>query len=248
MRTVWQASPLDRAVPQWSLLRGAGCNKIGFSARYQDGGVWRDNTEQLNPEFRKLCLDNGFLFEVVRDPHWDAITDAGTIARLVDEDIAAATGGNRFLQCSYCLDLEYPYRDGDWILSLFMAIRALRPGRLLVWTIEPGQGGWIKNYPRLVDWINFRSGMFYICPQTYYGDMSPWGTYDTVKQDIYAAGILPKRVVLFYDARRPRPVGWNGELFHAERLPMPSSLGEIVGTMTTEPPLHAIEAWRRMNY
>lgn len=178
---------------------------------------WTRNERQVTADYRNAVVSTQrFQYGVYRDPHWDGIQDPNTLAQLAHLDIVAATGGNKFLSCSFMFDIEFPYRDGDWLLAVFKAFRMLRPGRLLSWTMEPMQGGWIKSFPALVNWIN-RDLNAVVVGQTFGAKMEPVDP-ELVRRDLIDAGFLPARVRLFLDAAKPRPPKWDGSLFHAQRL------------------------------
>lgn len=255
MKAIWQPSPLDRGFPQLDLWRAAECNRGYFAARYPtwngSGFDWHDNTVQLNNAFRSEVTKASVQFGIFRDPHWDDLHDLNQIARIVHEDIHKATGGDSSRQCAYMLDIEFPYRDGAWLLALFKAIRKLRPGRLLSWTMEPLQGGWIKNFPALVDWINHDIN-FVVAVQTFFGNMDPTG-WQAVRDDMKQTKIDPKRIRLFYDGARARETGWDGCIFHAERLVVAArpQLHLLQGGAEGVGPLeaveeHPLERYRRM--
>lgn len=241
MKTIWQPSPLDRGFPQIAQIKAAGCTRIAYAALYPTWNGsdwdWHENASQLTPAYRDATVKAIGSVEIFRDPHWGAgILDPLELARLAHEDIVRITGGNSSLQCSYCLDIEW--HDADYVLAALREFRRLRPGRQLTWTLEPKQGGWFSD--ALVRWIN-ASRMVFVCPQTFLGDMAPVDP-EQVRRDVIAAGVKPEKVVLFYDAAHPRPAGWNGELFHAERLvPVFAALG--VGYAT-----NPLDAWRRARY
>lgn len=244
MRTCWQPSPLDRAFPQVSLLKAAGCTRVAYAARYPtwngSGWDWHDNTQQLNPTYRAETVKGGLSVEVFRDPHWDDIIDPLDLAWLAHDDIVKITGGNSSLQCSICLDIEY--HNADFVLATLRELRRLRPGRQIVWTLEPKQGGWFT--PALVAWIN-ASRMFYVVPQTFLGDMTPVDPAQ-VRQNLIGVGINPAKIALFYDAAHPRPADWNGELFHAERLVAFAGLAALGRDHFDA--VTALDDWRRERY
>lgn len=231
MKAIWQPSPLDRNVPQYDLLRSAGCNRIYFAAEYEtfeDGvGTWHFNDIQLNPTFYNDVVKNKFQYGIFRVTSWDNAKlygDAGTLASTANEDINAASGGNKYAALPYMFDIEQ--HDPAFILATFKAYRKLRPTRRTAWTMEPHQGGWMKNYlvngqPVLVDFIN-NDPYFFLLPQLFYGNMSPANQND-VRNDLLAAGFKSEKILFFYDsttktASQWKSSDWSGSLLDAEHL------------------------------
>lgn len=257
MKGIWQPSPLDRGFPQIELWKSAGCNRGYFAARYPVWNAdrqhyeWFDNTQQLNNTFRSDVTKAGIQFGIFRDPHWDGINDYNQLAQLAHDDINKATEGSNARQCAYMFDIEFPYRDGNWLLALFKAFRKLRPGRLLSWTMEPLQGGWIKGFPALVDWINHDIN-FVVVVQNFFGNMDPAGA-DALRENMKQTGIDPRRVRIFHDAAKPRPSTWDGCLFHAERLVVTAKSASTSAPLEAVPPTsaapgeeNALEHWRNL--
>ena len=236
MKAIWKTNPQD-TWPNWTDIAKAGCDRIYFPMLkevFENGQLigFEINDRECNPAHRSDVGSQHFQYAEYRDPHWNrilkdsqgqwhslgGIQQADDLIDAVDMDLKRV--GTTLINCPYMLDIEFPYRDPVWLLKVFKGVRGLYPRGPLSWTMEPGQGGWIgKNSAQaraLVNWIN-RDVNFVVVPQTFGGNMEPYGWLAT-RADMKSTGIAMNRIKLFYDAQMPRPTGWDGCLFHAERL------------------------------
>ncbi len=111
-------------------------------------------------------------------------------------------------QCSLMMDIER--HDAAYVIAALKAIRRLRPGRSVCWTMEPNQGGWIAQNKELVDLIN-NDAMISVAVQTYDFNMNPYGSVDEMRVNLWDAGIKRDKVEVFYCAKnRPNAARWSG--------------------------------------
>lgn len=227
MKAAWVASPDSNLWPPWADLKEVGVNRLYYPAlkevieqsglheskRTTTNTIWVRN-HQCSDQYRRASLTQIPQFGIFRDLHWDGGTHsiAQGLAD-VEEDIdACEMAGNS----PYMIDGEFPYRDGNFLLGLFAAIRHAFPDLLLSWTMEPMQGGWIKQYPALVKFVNTDKNMV-VVGQTFGGNMEPYNQ-QKVRADLRMAGFLAARIRLFLDASKTRPPKWDGCLLSTESL------------------------------
>lgn len=213
--------------PKW------GVTEWGFHTCFDDG---TPNTELNVAGVRGAVLDamkaakiNGvpqnYRVRITRDTHWPGSkTDPLEFAAQLSADLTFLRqdhdSNGHVKQCS--LGIDYEGKDGDWILAALREIRRLRPGRGVYWTPEPNQGGWIKNFPALVKFIN-GDPLVFVVAQTYLFDMAPFGTADGVRVNLWDAGIDRDKVELFYGVKdKPHPARWSGVLYDWNNLALSS--------------------------
>jgi hypothetical protein len=200
----------------------ANLNAFGSIGHFQIWQRVRDhNISRLYLSATQATAENlGFVRQqgiecgVVRDPIW---TQAGAVdlARLCDADLARTASGNA--QCAVMVDVEAMFRRGSqYMIDFLKEWRALRPSRVTSWTTEPNQGGTI-SLP-LVGMIGADPNLV-VLPQTYDGNMAPYGTVDWNRADIVERGVPRARVAAFYDGAA-LPAHWDGCAFTLERLPL----------------------------
>lgn len=195
--------------PHW------GITEWGFHVCFDDGS--RNTGLDDQGQHGKILSDmrdakiNGvrqnYKIRITRDPSWPGQpSDPLKFAAELSKDITYL--GQDGKQCAFGID--YEKKDGDWILAALKEIRRLRTGRGVMWMCEPNQGGWIKNYPELVKFIN-SDPLVFVVGQTYDKNMVPYGSADGVRVNLWDAGIMRDAVELYYGKNdKPDPTRWSG--------------------------------------
>lgn len=195
-----------------------GVTEWGFHVCFDDG---TPNTNLTINGVKGAVLDemrtaqiNGvpqkYKVRITRDTHWPgSMTIPEAFAKQLSDDVTFLNQDGK--QCSLAVD--YEGKDGDFIYRLFVEIRKLRPGRGIFWTMEPNQGGWIVNYPKLVALIN-NDPLIFVVSQTYDFNMNPYGTADGIRVNLWDAGLRRDKVELYYGLHdKPDPSRWSGDLY-----------------------------------
>ena len=195
-----------------------GIQEWGFHTCFDDGSP---NTNLTIGGVRGKVLDemraakiNGvpqnYRLRVTRDYSWPRpVMTAEGLAKALSDDLTFL--GQDGKQCALGMDIEA--HDGGYVLAALREIRRLRPGRGVFWTMEPNQGGWIKNWPQLVAFIN-DDPMVFVVGQTYDFNMNPYGTDDGIRCNLWDAGIRRDKVELYYGLhQKPNPARWSGSLY-----------------------------------
>jgi len=169
------------------------------------GGIldaMRDAKIQGQPQYYRLRL--------TRDTHWaSSPTDPLKFAQRLSDDLKDFKQDGK--QCA--LGIDYEQKNGNWILAVLTEIRRIRSGRGVFWTMEPNQGGWIKDYPALVKFIN-SDPLVFVVPQVYDLNMNPYGQSDGCRVNIWDAGIDRDKVELYYTLKdKPSWARWSGILY-----------------------------------
>jgi hypothetical protein len=188
-----------------------GVQEWGFHVCLDDG---TPNPQLTIDGVRGKLLDDmrghGYKVRVTRDTSWPGSkADPAQFAAQLSGDVTYLNQNSK--QCA--LGIDYEGKDGDWILAALQTIRTLRSGRGVFWTPQPNQGGWIKNYPALVSFIN-NDPLVFVVAQTYSGNMSPYGQADGIRVNLWDAGLHRDKVELYYGLNdKPDKTRWSGALY-----------------------------------
>jgi hypothetical protein len=172
------------------------------------------------------ALRRGIDVGLMRDPDWiRAPRTNRSVAIELDNDLTQhgfdhATSPDG---CGAMLDNERQNAAG--IVTMLQTFRQLRPRRLLRWTLQPWQGGWVAASPELVHLINTDPNLIVVV-QNYLGpgpghpaDMFPCAG-DQVIDNLAAAGVRRDLLTLFLDfVRTPPQYGWAGIVYDFAALP-----------------------------
>lgn len=220
--------------PSWTTAHAAGVNRFYFQThmeKVENGKVvgYVPNARQINDDYRSSVIGvplqpggaERFQYGVVYQPYWDGNPSSErTVALALHGWINLATNSNKYAVCPAMFNMEFPYRDPAWLIAMFRYWRTLRPTRRTCWVLEGIQGGWIKasagTKNDLVAYIN-GDPYLWIMAECFLGDMTPLDPAQ-VRKDLIGAGIHPEKVLLCYDAAKPRDTTWNGMLFQSGRL------------------------------
>jgi len=155
-------------------------------------------------------VPQNYKVRILRDPNWEEYSKTpDQFAKQLSDDVKNLNQDKK--QCSLAIDAER--HDGDYIYKALKEIRRLRPGRGVFWTMEPHQGGWIKDHPELVNLINNDSFIFVVA-QTYDKNMNPWGHSDDNRVDLWNVGIKREKVEVYYGLKeKPAKDTWSGALY-----------------------------------
>jgi hypothetical protein len=189
-------------------------------AKYNIQGLQFHPAQVTNSEYTYV-RGKGLAFWLIRD-EWKAFTPV-SLAAQQSKDITDIGADGK--QCGLSGNVESHDMEG-YVVPWLRELIALRPGRKLVWTLEPHQGGLFTK--DLIELIASHPNLI-VAPEAFYGDMTPWGgTYQQLRDDITGASaggttdvrIPAAQVKVCYDGAVLSPiVAWDGVPFTFERIP-----------------------------
>lgn len=199
-------SGLPNAAKDW------GVTEFGFHTCLDNGIKNPELTLPGKPKGSVLdgVRSHGFKLRLTRDYNWPRTdTTAYGLAKALSDDVTYF--GQDGKQCALGMDIEA--HNGAYVIEALKSIRSLRPGRSVFWTMEPNQGGWIKDWPELVALIN-ADPFISVVAQTYDFHMNPYGDNDGIRVNLWDAGISRDKVEVYYGKNlKPNPARWSGVLY-----------------------------------